>query len=170
MLPLAAGHDLVLDRLLHLVRKPEQQRRVLVVDVGCLRAAPEVGHVAVEVETAARARAEFRLPVIEPQAVDGEAEAELVAAVQLCQVRRQRVGLLVAERRRPVVVVAERAEPVSRSGACRHTAGRCARSSRRWFRECRARRCRSCPDRSRHRRPPGSSRRSRTSRQPPSSG
>src|SRR6185295_266190 len=84
------------------------ERGIAVVEVGAL-AAVQPGGIRQEVELPARV-AGFRLPVIEVEEIQEVAAAEVVLALDLGDVRGDRVGALVAEDRVPAVAVAQLAE------------------------------------------------------------
>ena len=167
VLPLAAGHLLVLNALADGARQSEQEARPLVVEVARLRAAAQRRRAARgEVEPAARV-VEFRLPVVQVEEGHSVPAADVVASHRLRQVRRERVGALVAEDRHPAFEVAEDREAGVESGIARRSDRR--RSRRRWCRGCAACRDRSCRRCGRDRARPASAARSRTSRPTPSS-
>src|SRR5688500_5160914 len=110
MLPLAAGEQLVLEALPRGADKAEQERRVLVVKICCLRPGPERPRgIAREIETSARIRP-LRLPVVEVKVVDAVAGSEVVAAGDLRHIGAEGNGALVAIGRAPRGRVPERSK------------------------------------------------------------
>ncbi len=110
VLPLARGHQLVLDALASAVDEAKQERCVAVVAVRRLGSAFESGRVLRAIQFTARTQAQLRLPVLHPQPVERVATPDFMSSMDLRNICRQRVCAFITLNWSPAVRISQVSE------------------------------------------------------------